>query len=71
MKTVITLLFWLRFDALWLGGIAALGYGCYEVYPPSAFIVVGIVLTIIGITRSGEDGPTFDEDPEVDGDEVV
>ena len=30
-------------DLIFLGGIASLWYGCYMIYPPLAWIAVGVV----------------------------
>lgn len=30
-------------DLIFLGGIAAIWYGCYMIYPPLAWIAVGVV----------------------------
>ena len=40
---------------LWpLAGIALVGYGCYRIYPPAAYIVVGllIILDTLHATRN-------------------
>jgi hypothetical protein len=37
-------------DAIFvLGGLGGVGYGCYQIYEPSAFIVVGAALVWIGM----------------------
>lgn len=36
-------------DVLMVGGAAALSYGAWQVYPPSGFIVAGVLLLAAGI----------------------
>jgi len=38
-------------DLIFLAGVAFLGYGSYQVYPPAGYIVLGIVLSALGIWR--------------------
>lgn len=39
-------------DALCIGGIALIGYGVHQMYPPAAFIVVGIIILALGLLGS-------------------
>lgn len=39
-------------DLFCFGGLAMVGYGTHQIYPPAAWIVVGVVLYWIGI-RNG------------------
>lgn len=36
-------------DALGIIGLGLLGYGCWLIYPPAAFIVPGVVLVGVAI----------------------
>jgi len=36
-------------DAFVFGGIALVGYGVHAIYPPAAFIVVGLAVFWIGV----------------------
>jgi hypothetical protein len=38
-------------DYFVFGGIASVGYGTYQIYPPAAWIIVGCVFFWIGIKR--------------------
>ena len=41
------------FDLLLIiGSLAAIGYGCYQIYPPSAWIVIGLLIWV-DISRGG------------------
>jgi len=39
-------------DAAVFVGLAGIGYGCWLIYPPIMFIVVGILIFAIGISGS-------------------
>lgn len=36
-------------DAFVFGGIAMLGYGLYQIYPPAAWIAVGGIIFLLGL----------------------
>ena len=36
-------------DLIGLIGMSALAYGCWLVYPPSAYIVTGLILFAVGV----------------------
>lgn len=36
-------------DVFLFGGIASAGYGIYQIYPPSAYVVVGGCFIVLGI----------------------
>lgn len=39
-------------DAFVFGGLACLAYGISQVYPPAAWMVVGLVLMLLGLRAS-------------------
>lgn len=39
-------------DAMTAFGLALMFYGLWEVYPPAAFVVVGAVLSVLGIAAA-------------------
>lgn len=43
-------------DLLGLAGVASIGAGCWLVYPPSAFIVVGLALCLLGVNGARNHG---------------
>jgi len=40
-----------RADFLITVGLATVGYGAWQIFPPASFIVVGAVILILGIFR--------------------
>lgn len=36
-------------DALMLAGAAAVGFGCWRIYPPAGYIVSGAMVFIVGL----------------------
>lgn len=38
-------------DAFWVAGLAAVGYGLSQIYPPAAWIVCGAVIFWMGVRR--------------------
>lgn len=45
-------------DLLGLAGVASIGMGCWLVYPPSAFIVVGAALCFLAVIGAKNHGPS-------------
>lgn len=41
-----------RYDAMALAGIVLIGVGCWMIYPPAAFIVVGVLLVTGAVLAS-------------------
>ena len=48
----------LLLDAAGFAGVGSIGAGCWQIYPPSALIVVGAALVILAVMGARAHGPT-------------